>query len=206
MKLAVVLAVASFYSTVGAASARAAASKKPKPSSDANVTSSWSLVEAGKLGVSALQLVVVGSSSVVILDRQEGNPLQWNGQPAMGQWLNLATNKTAAFGVYSNALCGLGSIVSNGSIISMGGHHNQANAADGRQSIRIISADDTGASNYENPARIRMSGWRWCVRCHVYSLTISGTLARSGCPMAQHSSPPALSRPRSPVHQATAST
>ncbi|TFK30187.1 copper radical oxidase [Coprinopsis marcescibilis] len=133
----------------------------------------WTLREQGMTGVNAMQLVVISSTLVLIVDKVEHNPLDVNGHPAWGALYNLETHETTPLNIQSNSFCAGGAFLSNGSLVNVGGNpivEDYTSSADfgdldGLQAIRLFhpcnSDTGSGCDFYENHDRIRMASPRW---------------------------------------------
>ncbi|KAI0757977.1 glyoxal oxidase N-terminus-domain-containing protein [Fomes fomentarius] len=75
----------------------------------------------GTSGIVALEAVVVSSTLVLVLDRATNDPLQINGHSAWGALWNLETNTVRPLDVLTNSFCASGALISNGSMVSVGG-------------------------------------------------------------------------------------
>ncbi|KAH0830643.1 copper radical oxidase [Lanmaoa asiatica] len=135
--------------------------------------SQWSLVQRGSTGVSAMQLVVISPSHVLIVDKVEHNPISIDGHPAWGALYNLDTQAVMPLEIQSNSFCAGGTFLSNGTLINVGGNpviESFTSPADfghldGLQAVRLfhpcLSSDVSRCYMYENHARIRMASSRW---------------------------------------------
>ncbi|VDC06011.1 unnamed protein product [Peniophora sp. CBMAI 1063] len=101
-------------------------------------------------GIVALESIVVSPNLVLFFDRASDDPLQINGHSAWGALWDLETSTVRALDVLSNSFCASGALISNGSMVSVGGDMPgiQPAAMTGNDAIRIFEpcADKTGAN------------------------------------------------------------
>ncbi|THV03743.1 hypothetical protein K435DRAFT_817163 [Dendrothele bispora CBS 962.96] len=128
----------------------------------------WSLVQEGHSGVSALELAVVSETTAMILDKVEHNPLQTEGHIAWAAELNLVTRTVRPLNPTSNTWCGTGSFLSNGTMVSSGGHrvvitgNAEVICRNGLAAIRLFTpCEDGDCDIFENDDVRRMGGLRW---------------------------------------------
>lgn len=157
-------------------------------------TSLWNLVQEGSTGVSAMQLAVISTTHVIIIDKVQHNPLTINGHPAWSTLYNLDTHEVNPLNMQSNSFCAGGTFLRNGTLISVGGNpvvEDHTSAADfgdvsGLQAIRLFERCDTDVRNCqmaEYHDRIRMSSPRWyatTIRLNDGSAMIIGGSKRGG--------------------------
>ncbi|EJU05922.1 hypothetical protein DACRYDRAFT_127562 [Dacryopinax primogenitus] len=145
---------------------------KPDMILDASSHPSWTLVQRGVTGVSAMQLSVVSDNEAIIFDKVEHNPLTVNNHPAWGAVYNLETDHVRPLNVLSNSFCAGGTFLSNGTLISVGGNPvvtDKTSAADfgdlnGLQAVRLFTpCDDDKCDIFEDSDHIRMTSARWYV-------------------------------------------
>ncbi|KAJ7239563.1 glyoxal oxidase N-terminus-domain-containing protein [Mycena haematopus] len=128
----------------------------------ASVPGSWSLLQQGTTGVSAMQLAVTSETTAIIYDKVEHNALTVNGHVAWAVELNLNTQKVRALNPLSNSWCATGSFISNGTLVNSGGNPVVITGANGLQGLRLFTPCTNGTCDvYENPTRIRLSSARW---------------------------------------------
>ncbi|KAF8194592.1 glyoxal oxidase [Pholiota molesta] len=125
--------------------------------------------------VSSQQVFVGRSDKLYILDKVQNNPTQVNGHPAWGSEYRLGDNSQRPMEVITNSFCAGGTVLGNGTWISVGG--NQAVTvggqpadvqdgssgpyydADGRRSIRLLTPHSEDDCEWSiSPAII---GKRW---------------------------------------------
>ncbi len=158
-------------------------------------TSQWKLLQKGSTGVGAMQLTVISTTHVMIIDKVEHNPLTINGHPAWAALYNLDTDKVTPLNMQSNSFCAGGTFLRNGTLLSVGGNpvvEDLTSAADfgdmnGLQSIRIFEPCNAGhvenCSIVEYHDRIRMASSRWyttAIRLSDGSAMIIGGSTRGG--------------------------
>lgn len=129
---------------------------------------------------------MVSDSLVLFFDRATGDqPLQINGHSAWGALWDLNNSTVRALDVLTDSFCASGALLSNGTMVSMGGtpasdDGNHA-AEPGNQAIRIFepctSASGVGCTLFENPTTLHLLEERWypsSVRIFDGSLMIVG--------------------------------
>ncbi|KAF7325747.1 hypothetical protein MKEN_00425200 [Mycena kentingensis (nom. inval.)] len=133
----------------------------------------WKFTERGSSGVVAIEAIVVAPNLVIFLDRASNDPLKTpDGKTAWSAIWNLETHtSTPLIGTTSDTFCGSGSLISNGSMISVGGTIPNVNwtattgANDGRMSVRIFepctTADGAGCTIFDDPGVIHLAETRW---------------------------------------------
>ncbi|KAF5359492.1 hypothetical protein D9756_002906 [Leucocoprinus leucothites] len=129
-------------------------------------TSGWNFVQNGTSGILALEAIVVSPTLAIFFDRATNDPMQMNGHPAWGALWNLETNTATPLDVVTDSFCASGAMLSNGSMVSVGGHTPVIDdAADGRMGIRIFEpCDDPSGSKcklFEDPANLHLAETRW---------------------------------------------
>ncbi|KAI0638704.1 glyoxal oxidase precursor [Trametes polyzona] len=141
-------------------------------------------------GIVALEAIVVSPTLVVFFDRASDDPLQINGHSAWGALWNLETSTVKALDVFSNSFCGSGALISNGSMVSVGGEPKgfPGNPAihPGNQAIRIFepcaSPTGDGCTLFEDPDNLHLLVKRWypsSIRIFDGSLMIIGGIHES---------------------------
>jgi hypothetical protein len=109
-----------------------------------------------------------------MFDRATNDPLKTpNGKVAWGQLWNLETSQTTALELISDTFCASGAILSNGTMVSVGGNIpatqdlNQTGALDGRMGLRLfgpcLSPDGVGegCTVFEDPETLTLNQTRW---------------------------------------------
>ncbi|KAJ7589706.1 glyoxal oxidase N-terminus-domain-containing protein [Mycena floridula] len=148
------------------------------------VSGTWSLVQQGTTGVSAMQLAVVSETTAVIFDKVEHNPLTVNGHVAWSVELNLNTKTVRALNPTSNTWCATGSFLGNGTLLSSGGNPIVITGQDGTQGLRFFTPCSDGTCDiFENQNVIRLTSKRWypsSVRIEDGSVIIFGGSTNGG--------------------------
>ncbi|KAJ7269894.1 glyoxal oxidase N-terminus-domain-containing protein [Mycena rebaudengoi] len=132
----------------------------------------WEFVEAGHSGVVALEAIVVSPTLAIFFDRATNDPLTTpDGKTAWGALWNMETNTATALKVVSDSFCASGAMLSNGSMVSVGGNDPSVrnlpstNATDGRQGIRIFEPcadpNGVGCTLFDDPTTLRLAETRW---------------------------------------------
>ncbi|KAI0686469.1 glyoxal oxidase N-terminus-domain-containing protein [Cytidiella melzeri] len=136
-------------------------------------------------GIVALEAIVVSPSLVLMFDRASDDPLQINNHSAWGALWDLETSSVRALDVLTNSFCASGALISNGTMVSIGGDQRGfvGNPAiqPGNNAIRIFepctSASGAGCTLFEDPATLHLAANRWypsSVRIFDGSLMIIG--------------------------------
>ncbi|KAI8989902.1 glyoxal oxidase precursor [Trametes punicea] len=130
----------------------------------------WSFnLKAETSGIVALEAIVVSPTLVVFFDRASDDPLQINNHSAWGALWNLEDSTVRALDVLTNSFCASGALLSNGSMVSVGGDPAgfPGNPAiePGNQGIRIFepcaSPTGDGCTLFEDPATLHLLEKRW---------------------------------------------
>ncbi|XP_006462814.1 hypothetical protein AGABI2DRAFT_179427 [Agaricus bisporus var. bisporus H97] len=126
----------------------------------------WHFVQNGTTGIVALESIIVSDTLAVFFDRATDNPLHIDGHPAWGALWNLETNTASPLNVTTDAFCATGSFLSNGTMVSIGGHTPAIpEAKDGRNGLRIWEPCDDpngeGCGLFEDPKTLHMAETRW---------------------------------------------
>ncbi|KXN92579.1 hypothetical protein AN958_04789 [Leucoagaricus sp. SymC.cos] len=126
----------------------------------------WQFVQNGTTGIVALESIIVSDTLAIFFDRATNDPLEINGHPAWGALYNLETNTASPLNLVTDSFCGSGSFLSNGTMVSVGGHIPVIpEAQDGRMGIRIWEPCDdpngVGCSLFEDPETLHMAETRW---------------------------------------------
>ncbi|KAJ8509485.1 hypothetical protein ONZ45_g8371 [Pleurotus djamor] len=134
-------------------------------------------------GIVALESIVVSQNLVIFFNRASDDPLQINNHSAWGVLWDLETSTPRALDVLTNSFCASGALISNGSMISVGGDQRvpNINAQPGNNAIRIFEPCDSpsgeGCTLFENPNTHKLAAPRWypsSVRIFDGSLMIIG--------------------------------
>ncbi|KAJ7878979.1 glyoxal oxidase N-terminus-domain-containing protein [Mycena olivaceomarginata] len=144
----------------------------------------WEFVQNGTSGVLALEAIIVSPTLAIFFDfAGTGDPLAINGHPAWGAIWNLETNQATALDVFSDTFCASGGLLSNGTMVSVGGNFlpGTSSAGNGLMGVRIFepcaSADGAGCTLFDNPDLVHLSETRWYPSsCRIFdgSLMIVG--------------------------------
>ncbi|KAJ7165640.1 glyoxal oxidase N-terminus-domain-containing protein [Mycena crocata] len=132
------------------------------------VGAGWEFVQNGTSGILALEAIVVSPTLAVFFDfAGTGGPLMINGHSAWGGLWNLQTNQVTALDVVSDTFCASGGLLSNGTMVSVGGNliADTSPATDGRMGIIIFepctNIDGEGCPLFDNPDVVHLSETRW---------------------------------------------
>ncbi|KAI0364590.1 glyoxal oxidase precursor [Pilatotrama ljubarskyi] len=142
-------------------------------------------LKAQSSGIVALEAIVVSPTLVLFFDRASDDPLQINNHSAWGALWNLETSTVRPLDVLTNSFCASGALISNGSMISVGGDPRGfvGNPAinPGSTGLRIFepcaSPTGEGCTLFEDPANIHLLEKRWypsSIRIFDGSLMIIG--------------------------------
>lgn len=147
----------------------------------------WSFNLRGMTGITALEAIVVSPTLVVMFDRASNNPLQVDNHTAWGELWDLETMTGRALNVLTNSFCASGSLLSNGSMVSVGGDPrvplvpSNPVPVTGPTALRIFepcaSASGEGCELFEDPATLHLAAARWypsSIRIFDGSLLIVG--------------------------------
>ncbi|KAJ7600062.1 glyoxal oxidase precursor [Mycena floridula] len=152
--------------------------------------SGWNFVQNGTTGILALEMIIVSPTLAVIFDKASNDKLMINGHPAWGALWNMETNTATALDVLTDSFCASGALLSNGSMVSVGGQEvenlGEVPDKDGRMGIRIFepctSPSGAGCTLFENPETHHLAVPRWysaAIRIFDGSLLIAGGIHKS---------------------------
>ncbi|KAL1944403.1 hypothetical protein VTO73DRAFT_3588 [Trametes versicolor] len=147
-------------------------------------------LKAETSGIVALEAIVVSPTLVLFFDRASNDPLQINNHSAWGALWNLESSTVQPLDVFSNSFCGSGALISNGSMVSVGGDPDgfTGNPAihPGNQAIRVFepceSPTGEGCTLFDNPDALHLLVKRWyttAIRIFDGSLLIIGGIHES---------------------------
>ncbi|KAF7351193.1 hypothetical protein MSAN_01550300 [Mycena sanguinolenta] len=155
----------------------------------------WQFVEKGLSGIVGLEAIVVSPTLVVMFDRATNDPLHTpDGKVAWGSLWNLETNEVTALKLITDSFCASGSILSNGTMVSVGGNIpaaqdlNQTGALDGRMGLRLFgpcldpNGKGEGCTIFEDLETLQLAETRWytsTVRLFDGSLMVVGGIHES---------------------------
>lgn len=80
-------------------------------------TGEWTIVQNGTTGITALEVVLVSPTLILMMDRVLGDPLQIDGHQAWVELWNLETNTGFALNALTDTFCASGSLLSNGTMV-----------------------------------------------------------------------------------------
>ncbi|KAJ7241370.1 glyoxal oxidase N-terminus-domain-containing protein [Mycena rebaudengoi] len=128
----------------------------------------WEFVESGTTGVVGMEAIIVSPTLVVFFDLATNiNPLTINGKSAWGALFNMQTNTATPLEVVSDTFCASGSLLSNGSMVSVGGNLPFAPgvSTDGRMGLRLFepcsAVDGAGCTLFDSPPVFHLAESRW---------------------------------------------
>ncbi|QRV89331.1 glyoxal oxidase [Ceratobasidium sp. AG-Ba] len=106
----------------------------------------WTFNSGGTTGVGAMQLAVLNSQTVIIIDKLEKNPLHDSSdRPVWAAVYTIASQALRPLKLITNSFCATGSWLSNGTRVR---HFNPCTSS--------------GTCNFfENPQRVRLASQRW---------------------------------------------
>lgn len=147
----------------------------------------WEFTQRGMTGITALEAIVVSPTLVIMFDRTSNDPLQVNNHSAWGELWDLETMTGRALNVVTNSFCASGALLSNGTMVSVGGDPTIPQfpgnpvPETGNVGIRIFepcaSAAGTDCELFEDPATLHLAARRWytsAIRIFDGSLMIVG--------------------------------
>lgn len=115
-----------------------------------------------------MQMAVVSSDTVLIIDKLEQNPLHdEQDRPVWGAVYSLKTDKVRPLKLVTNSFCAGGGWLSNGTMVNIGGNplveFTNVTAPNGLQGVRLYNpcAENENCEVYESPQRIRLTSARW---------------------------------------------
>ncbi|KAJ7983122.1 glyoxal oxidase N-terminus-domain-containing protein [Mycena polygramma] len=125
----------------------------------------WEFVQNGTSGILALEAIIVSPTLAIFFDfAGTGGPLMINGRSAWGALWNLETNQATALDVVSDTFCASGGLLSNGTMVSVGGMEAGA-TVDGRMAVRIFEPcsdpNGVGCTLFDNPDLVHLAETRW---------------------------------------------
>jgi len=137
-------------------------------------TGEWTIVQNGTTGITALEVILVSPTLILMMDRVLGDPLQIDGHQAWVELWNLETNTGFALNAITDTFCASGAILSNGTMVSIGGqapelppNETYPPDGDGRQGLRLFGPCDApdgvgeGCTLFEDPATLHLAVNRW---------------------------------------------
>ncbi|KAJ7065014.1 glyoxal oxidase N-terminus-domain-containing protein [Mycena amicta] len=153
----------------------------------------WKFVEIGNSGVIGLESIIVSPTLVVFFDRATNDPLRTpDGKVAWGSLFNLETHTATPLKLVSDTFCASGAMLSNGTMVSVGGNIpqaadlNQTGAYDGRMGLRLFGPctdpAGRGCTVFEDLDTLHLAETRWypsSVRIFDGSLMVVGGIHES---------------------------
>ncbi|TFK33493.1 glyoxal oxidase precursor, partial [Crucibulum laeve] len=128
----------------------------------------WHFVQNGTSGILALEAIIVSPTLAIFFDRANNDPLTINNHSAWGALWNMETNTATALDVVSDTFCASGGLISNGTMVSVGGMTpgpDGGPAIDGRMAIRLFEPCDDSAGRgcklFEDPDTLHLAETRW---------------------------------------------
>ncbi|KAJ7039413.1 glyoxal oxidase precursor [Mycena alexandri] len=128
----------------------------------------WEFVQNGTVGIVALEAIIVSPTLAVFFDlAATDRPLMIDGHSAWGALWNLETNQATALEVASDTFCASGALLSNGTMVSVGGNFfpNTSAATNGLMAIRIFepcaNPDGVGCTLFDNSDLVHLAETRW---------------------------------------------
>ncbi|KAF8587078.1 copper radical oxidase [Ramaria rubella] len=129
----------------------------------------WTFVEKGNSGIVALESIIVSPTLALFFDRASDDPLQINNHSAWGALWDLETSEVTALNVITNSFCASGALLSNGTMVSVGGDQNgfpgNPVIEPGNMGIRIFEPCENpagvGCTLFEDPATLHLAEFRW---------------------------------------------
>jgi len=138
----------------------------------APAASGWQFVLKGNSGIVGIETIIVSPTLAVVFDRASNDPLKTpDGKDAWGALWNLVTNQPTPLKLVSDSFCGSGALLSNGTMVSVGGNippaedFNQTGAVDGRMGLRLFGpcadANGVGCTIFEDLDTLHLAETRW---------------------------------------------
>ncbi|KAK7681667.1 hypothetical protein QCA50_015401 [Cerrena zonata] len=129
----------------------------------------WTFTLKGNSGIVALESIVVSPTLVLFLDLAADDPLQIDGHSAWGALWDLQTSQVSPLNVVTNGFCASGAMLSNGSMVSVGGFPNgfpgNPTIENGTMGLRIFEpcADPAGVgcTLFEDPLTFHLAESRY---------------------------------------------
>ncbi|KAF9023852.1 copper radical oxidase [Rhodocollybia butyracea] len=132
----------------------------------------WTFVQNGTTGITALEVILVSPTLILMMDRVSGDPLQIDGHQAWVELWDLETNTGIPVNAVTDTFCASGAVLSNGTMVSLGGETPEIPAGettapdgDGRMGIRIFepcaSPSGDNCTLFEDPATLHLAVTRW---------------------------------------------
>ncbi|KAF9444369.1 copper radical oxidase [Macrolepiota fuliginosa MF-IS2] len=126
----------------------------------------WHFIQNGTSGIIALESIVVSDTLAIFFDRATDDPLQIKNHSAWGALWNMETNTASPLDLVSDTFCASGGFLSNGTMVSVGGHLSTIGGVqDGRMGLRIFEPcnDPSGATCtiLEDLENIHLAETRW---------------------------------------------
>ncbi|KAF9069729.1 copper radical oxidase [Rhodocollybia butyracea] len=126
----------------------------------------------GTTGITALEVILVSPTLILMMDRVSGDPLQIDGHQAWVELWDLETNTGIPVNAVTDTFCASGAVLSNGTMVSLGGETPEIPAGettapdgDGRMGIRIFepcaSPSGDNCTLFEDPATLHLAVTRW---------------------------------------------
>ncbi|KAI0027649.1 glyoxal oxidase precursor [Vararia minispora EC-137] len=150
----------------------------------ANAAPQWRFdLKAERSGIVALEAIVVSPTLVLFFDRASDDPLQINNHSAWGALWDLQTSTVRPVDVLTNSFCASGAMISNGTMVSVGGDlpRQSTFAQSGLTAIRIFepcaSPNGDNCTVFEDPQTLNLAEPRWyptAIRIFDGSLLIAG--------------------------------
>ncbi|KAJ7178622.1 glyoxal oxidase N-terminus-domain-containing protein [Mycena crocata] len=165
------------------------------PGAAAPAAPGWKVVQKGHSGIVGLESIVVSPTLTIFFDRATNDPLRTpDGKVAWGALWNMETNKATALKLVSDSFCASGALISNGTMVSVGGNIpaaadlNQTGAYDGRAGLRLFgpcldpNGEGPGCTIFEDLQNMHLAENRWytaSLRIFDGSLMIVGGIHES---------------------------
>jgi hypothetical protein len=77
----------------------------------------WTFVQNGTTGITALEVILVSPTLILMMDRVTGDPLQIDGHQAWVELWDLETNTGFPLNAVTDTFCGSGAVLSNGTMV-----------------------------------------------------------------------------------------